>query len=97
MEQSHKTDRRMALVGVAVVVIVIAAIVVASVLLFGSTKKETESNSAASPTPTPTVATKDEVQQSLTNLDETMTQAAADQDAAKSAIKDGTDQVKVAN
>ena len=96
MEQTQKTDRRMALVGVAVVVVVIAAIVIASVFIFGSTKKETASTTA-SPSPTPTIATKDEVQQSLTNLDSTMKQAATDQAAAKAAIKDGTNQIKVAN
>lgn len=96
MEQTQKTDRRMALIGVAVVVVVIAAIVVASIFIFGSTKKETASTTT-SPSPTPTIATKDEVQQSLTNLDATMKQAATDQTAAKAAIKDGTNQIKVAN
>ncbi len=95
MEQKQRTDRRMALVGVIAVVVVIAAIVIASVFIFGSTKKEAATNTEASPSPTPTVATKDEVQQSLTNLNATMKQAATDQAAAKAAIKDGTSQIKV--
>lgn len=96
MEQTQKTDKRMALVGIAVVVVVIAAIIVASVFIFGSTKKETASTTT-SPSPSPTIATKDEVQKSLTNLDTTMKQAATDQAAAKTAIQDGTSQIKVAN
>ena len=96
MEQTQKPDRRMALVGIAVVVVVIAAIIIASVFIFGATKKETASTTP-SPSPSPAIASKSDVQQSMTSLDTTMKQAATDQAAAKSAIKDGTNQIKVAN
>jgi len=93
MEQTKKSSKRPLVIGLAVAVVVIAVIAVVSVVILNSTKKEAAVS--PSPSPTPTVATKEQVQQSLAELNATMKQAATDQAAAKSAINDGNNQVKV--
>lgn len=91
-------SKRPLIVGIAVAVTILVVAIVVTVLVLNGTKK-TEMASQATPTPSaaPTVATNEDVKQSLTVLDETIKQAATDQATAKSALKDGTNQIKVAN
>jgi flagellar basal body-associated protein FliL len=95
MEQSQKTSRRMLYVGLVAVVVVIIAVIIGALAMLGTSKKEvaTSTNTAVAPQ----IASKDDVKQSLAQLDTTMKQAATDPAAAKAAIKDGTNQIKVGN
>lgn len=93
MEQPKKSSKHLVLMGGIVAVVVIIAVAITLFAMLNTTKKEAATT--ASPSPTPTVATKAQVQQSLAELETTMKQAASDQAAAKSAINDGTNQVKV--
>ncbi len=93
MEQTQKPSKRLLWVGIAVVVVIVLVVAVAVYTLLGTSKQE-----AVSPSPSPTVqavATKDEVNQNLATLDGSLKQAAVDQAAAKAALKDGTNQIKV--
>lgn len=95
MEQTSHSSRRLLLVGLAAVVGLILVIAVAAFVLVGTTKKAAP-KTAASQQPVH-VATKADVNQSLSNLNSTIKQASADQAAAKAAIAAGENQVQVAN
>jgi len=94
MEQTQNSSRRLLWAVVGAVVVVALVVVIAVVALLG-TKKEPAAKTQAS-TQSQSV-TKAQVQQDLSELDSTMKQASADRAAAKAAIKDGTNQVKVGN
>jgi type II secretory pathway component PulM len=94
MEQSQPSSRRLLLLGLAAVVGLILVIAVVAFVLFGSTKKEDNANNANSGKQ---VATQEEVQQDLKELNASIQQAVKDHAAAKAAIKDSEKQVKVAN
>ena len=95
MEQSQNSSRRLILIGVAVAVVVIVVMVVVSLTMLGTVKKETKT--AVDKPVAVSVASKNDVDQSLAKLDATIKQAAADQASAKSAINEGTNQIKVGN
>jgi hypothetical protein len=96
MDQSKSSSRRMIFIGVAVVAVVAIVIVVVSVVMLGTTKKE-DATTTLTPAKVTTIASKDDVQQNLSQLDSTLKQAQTDQAAAKAALKDGTSQIKVGN
>lgn len=88
-------SRHLLWIGLAVVLtLLIAAVVV--YFIVGNAKQEV-ATVAPSPSPEVTVATSDEVRQNLEALDATIKQATADQATAKTALKDGTNQVKIGN
>lgn len=91
-----KKSRRLLWIGVAVVVVLLVATLVAY-LVIGNSKEEVATNPSPSSSPEATVATNDEVKQDLSLLDAAAKQAAADQAAAKAALKDGSNQIKVGN
>jgi hypothetical protein len=96
MDQMQKPSRRLIWVGIGGAVLVIVVIVTIIFAVVGSfTKKE-----AVTTTPSATeetVATKDEAKQNLATLDASVKQAAADQTAAKAALKANEKQIKVGN
>jgi hypothetical protein len=75
-----------------------AFVVVGGVVLYaliGNVGKPSSSSSTSSPAPWPRVATKEEITQSLSDLDSSLKQSATDQAATKAALKDSENQVKV--
>lgn len=94
MEQTPSSSRRLLLVGLGAVVLLIIAVAVVAFALFGTTKHE---NNATTTTGSKgsTVATKDQVKQNLSDVNDSIKQAAADQAAAKAALQDSSNQVKV--
>ncbi|MDB5184032.1 MAG: hypothetical protein JWO07_713 [Candidatus Saccharibacteria bacterium] len=96
MEQSKNSSRRMLYIGIAVVIAVVVAIIVVAIAMLGTTKNQTASTTTT-PAASKVVASKDDVNQSLAQLDATMKQATADQAVAKAALKDSTNQIKVGN
>ena len=88
-----KKSRRLLWIAIAVViVIVVVGGIVAAFMIGKPTEKVT---SSPSPSPEAKVATKEEVQQNLQVLDESLKQADQDQATAKSAIQDAKQQVKL--
>ncbi len=95
MEQVDNSKNRKVwmIVGILVVVGAVAGVVIYA-LASSSTKSE---SSTTQSTPWPRVATKDEVSQNLSDLKASMEQANEDSAAAKAAMKDNDNQVKVGN
>lgn len=99
MDQTQQNSRRLLLVLVAVVVIIFITATAVMIALFGTPKKQaTTSTEVSSAQTTQTaVATKDDVQQNLSELDTSIKQAESDQTAAKAALNDSKNQVKLGN
>lgn len=91
MKQSQHASNRLlwAIVGFAVIVLLVAVITALSMM---GVKKD-----AATPLPSeaPRVATKDKVRQNIALFDASMKQATLDQAAAKTALADSKNQIKV--
>lgn len=96
LESEQKPSRRLLWVGIALVVAVVAIIGAVSYLMVANTKKDTGTISS-SPSPSQTVASKEEVSQNLSTLNDSLKQATKDQDAAKAAIKESANQPKIGN
>lgn len=93
-----KKSRRLLWIGITIAAIT-AFVVIATVVVFNNSKKEeaVSSNSTSAETQDAAIATNEDVKQNLSELDATLKQATTDQAAAKAALKDGTNQIKVAN
>lgn len=90
-----KKSRRLLWIGIGAIVLTILVVVVIALVLNGSKKEEVASTKEAEQTAT--VASNEDVKQNLAVLDATIKQANTDQSAAKAALKDGTNQIKVGN
>lgn len=90
----EQPSKRLLWVGIGAVILLVAVIVGISFMM-ASTSKKDEAKSI-SPTP-PQVATKQEITENLSTLNESVKQAAKDQTAAKEAVKASTAQTKVGN
>lgn len=98
MEPDQVTSKRSKkpLIVAAAVVIVLVVVAIAVYIAVGTPKEETAVGSDTTTKQQP-VATNDEVQQNLKDLDATIKEATADQADAKASLKDGTNQIKVGN
>lgn len=95
MEQADNKKRNIWIaIGIIAAIGTVAAIVIYA-LVVSSTQPE--SPAAKSPAPWPRVSTKEEVKQSLTDLESTLKQANSDQMSVESALKDGDKQIKIGN
>lgn len=93
MDFSQKISRRSLWIGIAIAVIVLVTVIGIVVALTHqqSTDQVTERvNSDSQP-----VATKSDIEQNLSDLDESVKQAAKDQAAAKAALKSSETQTKI--
>ena len=96
MEQTENNRTRNLWMAIGILVAVGAVVgIVVYALAISSTKPE--ASSTKSPAPWPRVATKEEVTQSLTDLETTLKQATSDQAAAEATLNDGDKQIKVGN
>jgi carbon starvation protein CstA len=93
MEQTPTSSRRMLIVGIVAIMALIATIAIVATLLFGTARQEPATSSVTESSSG--IATKEQVKENLSDLDATIKQAAKDQAAAKSAQKDGDNQIKV--
>jgi len=96
MDQIQKPSRRLIWAGIVGVVLFIIIIVTTIFMLVSSTTKPETTTSTSTQTEA-TVASKDKVKQNLATLDADVKQAAADQAAAKAALKSNEKQIKVSN
>lgn len=92
-----KSNRKLLTVLAIVVVLVVVAAVAVYALLGSSGSKSKTASTASTGQPFPRVATKDQVKQNLTDLNDSLKQATTDQAAAKTALQESQTQVKVGN
>lgn len=95
-QQPKRSNKKLFIVIGAVVGVLIVVAVAVAVALGGGTKQETAQNATDQATQEAAVATNEEVQQNLKDLDATIKAAATDQATAKASIEDGKKQTKVA-
>lgn len=95
-EQPTKRSKKPFII-IGAVVVILAVVAIAIYLAIGGTKQAPESTADLKADTEQTVATNEEVQQNLKDLDATIKQANTDQTSAKASLKDGTSQIKVAN
>ncbi|MDB5176521.1 MAG: hypothetical protein JWN75_189 [Candidatus Saccharibacteria bacterium] len=93
MDQMQKPSRRLLWVGIAGVVLLIIVIITVAFILVGSTTKPAAVSTVAPSEET--VASRDKVKQNIATLDASVKQAAADQAAAKAALKANEKQIKI--
>ena len=93
-QQQPSRNRLWIIVGIAVFILVMLGAIF--YFVFGTVKPESTSTTATTTT-TVTTATKEDVQKNLSEARETLKQATTDQAAAKAAMDDSKNQVKVGN
>lgn len=98
-QQTHKSKRKLwSVLGLSVLLILPVIAGVAYYLLMNNSEQEAATtDSAAVQKQKVMVASKAEIAENISTLNTTLSQASADQATAKAALKDATDQVKVAN
>jgi flagellar basal body-associated protein FliL len=97
IEQTGKKSFRTLIIVAVIGVTFMAVIGVVVYALMVSSNKQQQASSANAPAPWPRVATKEEVNQNLTDLNTSLKQSKADQDTANAAVKDNEKQIKVGN
>jgi Sec-independent protein translocase protein TatA len=95
MDHNEHPPHRLLFVGLGAVVALIAVIALIAFLLFGLAKREDTSGSATQTAKT--FATKQQVSSSISDVDMSLKQAQADQAAAKSALNEDKNRLKVGN
>lgn len=95
MNQTSKKRKTLIIVGIVITFCVVVGLV-AYALATSSTKSESASTTKPS-APWPRTATKNEINQNLSDLKASLKQAQTDSESAKSALNDSNKQIKVGN
>jgi|GEM_PF-3488429 len=98
MEENNPTSKRFVWIVIGVAVVACIAVSLVLYLLFGTPTREDESATNTSESSTSTsraVATEEEVQNDLEDLDAALQQARDDQKASRAAIEESKNQTKV--
>lgn len=96
-DQAEKNSFRKVVAVIAIVVLFFAVLGVVIYALVNSGTKQEAVSSTESPAPWPRIATKEQVQKDITDLDKQLKQSAADQAAAAATLKDNEKHKKVGN
>lgn len=96
MEHTQRSSRRTLLIGLGAAVGLIMLIALVAFVVFNSTRRD-DSPSTTKDATSSQVATKDELNDNLDELNDKIKETKTNQDAARAALNDGEKQVKVGN